>query len=69
MKREIAQQSGGRQMDEQALAFGRNREALRRKYADLDVRELDKLAHETAILAAELMALVWERLWSSPTGN
>jgi hypothetical protein len=61
--------AGAAGLEKHELAFGRNREALRRKYADLDLRELDKLSNETAILAAALRALFWERLWSAPTGN
>ena len=56
-------------LDVYQLAFGRNREAFSRKYAHLDLRELDRLASETALLAASLRALLWERMWSVPTGN
>ena len=68
MKRKLQAHPGPR-LDEEALAFGANREALRRKYADLDLRELFTLANETSVLATKLLALAWERMRSEPTGN
>jgi hypothetical protein len=69
VKRQLQAQCVPPGLEKYELAHGANLEAFRRKYAGLDNRELDKLANETAILAAKLRALVWERTWSVPTGN
>jgi hypothetical protein len=69
VKRDIPEQAVATRLDEYNFAFGSDRDALRQKYAALSVGDLNKLAIETAVLAAELRALYWERIWSSPTGN
>jgi len=66
---EKTEEAGPARFNEFALRRGQRHKELRREYAALGVRELEKLANETAMLAAELRALVWERLWSAPTSN
>lgn len=69
MRKSHAKQGAVVSVSEVELNFGHRREELRLKYASLSNHELHRLANETAVLAAALLALAWERNWSVPTGN